>query len=382
MTRPAILSGVMALAAGFAAIAQEPDFTVVLLPDTQKYAELYPEIFFAQTQWIRDHAAAENIVFVSQLGDIVEHGGFGENGNAAEWEVAAGALGLLDGAAPWGLVIGNHDFDTWYDPLAGSQNFLQRFGPPRFTDQPWFGDWSPDGYNSYQYFVGGGRRFLVLHLIPDIPPAAMSWAQAVLDAHPDTPALISTHIYMKATGRTLFPYMDMYDPAWNGHSGEEIFQLLVAPNPQVFMVNCGHVSLERFQTSLNQAGQPVFELLQDYQLRQWGGQGFLRILRFRPVAGVIEVRTYSPWLDQFETDADSQFDIALDFLERLGPAAGDLNCDGSAGFDDINPFVLALLDADAYATQFPACRRTAADCNLDGVVGFDDINAFVALLAD
>ncbi len=60
---------------------------------------------------------------------------------------------------------------------------------------------------------------------------------------------------------------------------------------------------------------------------------------------------------------------------------GDANCDGSIDFDDINPFVLALADPDAYGAQFPDCRLLNADCDFDGAVTFDDINAFVGLLS-
>lgn len=60
---------------------------------------------------------------------------------------------------------------------------------------------------------------------------------------------------------------------------------------------------------------------------------------------------------------------------------GDLNCDGTRDFRDINPFALALANPVAYATAFPDCRRLNADCNHDGAASIQDINAFVALLA-
>ncbi len=61
-------------------------------------------------------------------------------------------------------------------------------------------------------------------------------------------------------------------------------------------------------------------------------------------------------------------------------ALGDLNCDGSVSFDDINPFVLALADPSGYATAYPTCTGLNADINADGVVDFADINPFVTLL--
>ena len=61
-------------------------------------------------------------------------------------------------------------------------------------------------------------------------------------------------------------------------------------------------------------------------------------------------------------------------------AKGDLNCSGVVGFDDINPFVLALTNAAGYAAAYPTCDIMLGDVNNSGAVGIDDINPFVALL--
>ena len=64
----------LTLASPRAAQAVAPTaFTIVVLPDTQHYTELAPEIFTAQTQWIVDNKAAENIKFVLHEGDITEN---------------------------------------------------------------------------------------------------------------------------------------------------------------------------------------------------------------------------------------------------------------------------------------------------------------------
>jgi hypothetical protein len=69
---------------------------------------------------------------------------------------------------------------------------------------------------------------------------------------------------------------------------------------------------------------------------------------------------------------------------RLGvlplPQTGDVNCDGTVSFADINPFVLALVDGEAYKRAYPSCWPQNADINDDGSVDFGDINPFVALL--
>jgi hypothetical protein len=72
--------------------------------------------------------------------------------------------------------------------------------------------------------------------------------------------------------------------------------------------------------------------------------------------------------------------VALAGLAGAMPI-GDLNCDGSVDFDDIDPFVLALTDPAGYPIQYPNCNIMNGDCNRDGLVGFDDIDPFVALLS-
>ncbi len=62
---------------------------------------------------------------------------------------------------------------------------------------------------------------------------------------------------------------------------------------------------------------------------------------------------------------------------------GDVNCDGTVGLADINPFVLLLTDEPAWRAAYPGCPVLNGDINGDGTAGqwaFDDINPFVALL--
>lgn len=73
-------------------------------------------------------------------------------------------------------------------------------------------------------------------------------------------------------------------------------------------------------------------------------------------------------------------DIGLFLLQsRL---IADMNCDGRVNNFDIDPFVLALSDADAYAVTFPDCDVLGADVNGDGLVNNFDINPFVQCLAN
>ena len=73
-------------------------------------------------------------------------------------------------------------------------------------------------------------------------------------------------------------------------------------------------------------------------------------------------------------------DETADFVVLNALLRGDVNCDGSIDFDDINPFVLSLSSPLGYCDLFPECNFYNADCSGDGSVDFDDINPFVTLL--
>ncbi len=74
-------------------------------------------------------------------------------------------------------------------------------------------------------------------------------------------------------------------------------------------------------------------------------------------------------------DAFSVFRLSC---SMFGP--GDMNCDGLVNAFDIDPFVLALTDAAAYAAQNPDCDYMNGDMNGDGLVNAFDIDPFVARL--
>jgi hypothetical protein len=75
-------------------------------------------------------------------------------------------------------------------------------------------------------------------------------------------------------------------------------------------------------------------------------------------------------------------DVKLTSLVCEAPSAvGDLNCDGSVDFGDINPFVLYLSNYALWQTTYDGCDPLNGDINGDGTYpSFGDINPFVALL--
>lgn len=290
-------------------------FTIVVLPDTQYYVEKYPQVLVDQVGWILEERQRRNIAFVSHEGDIVEH--FDDE---VEWGRANEALSRLIGVVPLGLLPGNHDMS----PEGGTSEFNRYFGADRFRRFSWYGGSYPPGKNdnSFQLFAAGGYdfglfsidadRYLILHMAFCPEPDVVDWADQVLRNHSDRHAILVTHAYLNTFGErhTRQPEFGCKDPTSNT---QYLFDQLVFPHPSVFLVLSGHEFDiprglgESRRVDPNEAGQPVEQLLADFQSRSQGGEGWLRILTFDRKAGQVYVRTYSPTLGRYEQDQDSNF---------------------------------------------------------------------------
>jgi hypothetical protein len=91
-------------------------------------------------------------------------------------------------------------------------------------------------------------------------------------------------------------------------------------------------------------------------------------------------QSYAGWGDAVQGGASLHHWKRVRFGALLAPLAGDLNCDGTFDFRDINPFVQALSDPSGYEDTYPACWPSNADMNSDGTLDLGDINPFVELL--
>ena len=265
------------------------NFTIIVLPDTQYYSESYPEVFDNQTQWIVDNIETLNIIFVTHLGDVVD-----EWDDLGQWENANRSLSILNGNAPWGVVLGNHD------GIGSDQtNFEKYFGYERFKTESWYGGaYQNNNKNSYQLFSAGGDDYLIIHLQYNPSDALLAWARSIIDNYPTRRVIVSTHEYIA---------WSWY--GWRSPIGERVWQNLVKPHAdQIFLVLCGHVDVEDHKTARVDE-HAVYELVSDYQEQNNGGNGWLKILEFSPLQDKIFVKTYSPYLDEYHPNADSQFTL-------------------------------------------------------------------------
>jgi hypothetical protein len=305
-------------------ISAQDSFTVVGLPDTQKYSEAFPDVFMAQTAWVIKQRFARDIRFVSHYGDVVEHGD-----DLEEWEVGNLAMLPLDDVnLPCGVNAGNHDITANGVPTDTyiPEYFLEFFGPQRYEGRSWYWGSSPSGMSSYQVIQAGGQDFLMLNIECDSPLRELSWAQSVLDLNRDKPVFMTTHRYMQdAEDYTAgVPLVDSgrYPDVWyivegvyadGGIQSNELYDWFIRRNTSIFLVNCGHFHEQYRQQSPNVDGNTIHEVLADFQDDPNGGNGWLRIMEFDLQANLIDVDTYSPWLDAYRTNDESDFVLSVDF---------------------------------------------------------------------
>lgn len=303
---------------------QPGSFTIVVLPDTQHYSEDYPGTFFSQTKWIVDNQRTRNIASVIHLGDITNRG------TRFEWKNAARALSLLDGKLPYFLTTGNHDYGDG-GHCADRRTLLNRYFPvSRYRDLPTFGgvyDREPDRLeNAFHMFDAGGHSFLVLALEFGPRKDVVRWANDVVAQHQDRSVILVTHAYAYYDN-TRYDWKHRGSKQhWNPHTygiakgsnddvmdGEELWTELVSRHENFVLTLNGHVlgdGLGRLVTP-TPAGRNVHQMLVNFQMRPRGGDGWLRLLEFRPDGKTVQVYDYSPTREQRNESPKNQFEIQL-----------------------------------------------------------------------
>jgi hypothetical protein len=266
------------------------DFAFVWITDTQYYSESYPKIYELMTKWIVDNWKDKKFKYLLHTGDIVN------NWNSKiEWERASQSMKTLDDAhVPYGVVAGNHD--VYYD-VGNYAEYWKYFGRDRFENQPTFGGDLNNNRDHYDLVSVNGHDFVIVYLGWLIDQKTFDWANGVLRKYSDRNAIIATHEYLKPSR------------AYYGQ-GKWIWEKLVVPNPNVFMVLGGHNPGAAYNIKKT-GGRTVLEMLSDYQNGPEGGQGFMRFLQFDLTHNQLLVNTFSPYLNKWNYFKPEEDDFVL-----------------------------------------------------------------------
>lgn len=293
----------------------------VLLPDTQTYAEKYPEVLDAQINYILKEK--KNINLVLQQGDLTQ------NNNDKEWQIIKGAFSKLDNQVPYVLAAGNHDMgsaDGKFADVRNSTLFNQYFTYSHMSLLPGFGGaFEPNKLDNVYYLTQTGKiKWLVITLEFGPRNAVLNWANKIITEHRTRTVIINTHAYMYSDS-TRQGYGDNWRPQAYGvgkdtgdssvNDGEQIWEKLVSKHPNVRFVFSGHVLNSGVGTlvSINNEGYPVYQMLANYQEgvkgSVKGGNGWLRIVDLDFRKKTVDVKTYSPYINEYKKDPGHEFKI-------------------------------------------------------------------------
>ncbi len=328
--------------------ASSATFSIVVMTDSQFYAERHPEILEEQIDWIVANQVAENIIYVAQTGDLKDDQfcddktvNVGTGAGRTEWQIVDDAYTDMDTAnIPYAVLPGNHDFDpvSGFCPSgAGVRPLTQydaRFGPARFAGDPFYGDplavtpgnrISGSNEDNFTLFDSNGVEFIAINLAYRPAPGAiglgnpeLAWADNLLKTYPDRVGIVTSHYFLNTNDGT---------QALIGPYGQEVYDTL-SNNRNLFMMLSGHWYGEGWSSeTAGRAGfQPTQILMANYQgyvfpddgdpttpvntpnaalidfgnltsFRAGAGAtdaGFMRIMRFDTQTGDVDIETFIP----------------------------------------------------------------------------------------
>ena len=304
------------------ALENQDSFSLILLGDPQTYIkfDFNQPLFEYLTAWVAAHREPLNIKTVLCTGDLVEQndnlvcggqiykgGTCGNQPSFLQWAAVSKAFARLDGVYPYILATGNHDYG--YD---SSENRFTRFAEV-FDISRNHRLWGRHLVSTFPNACGRASlenaafefsdknwgKILIVALEFSPRDEVLNWAKnlCLSKRFADCKVIVLTHSIIDGNGDYL---KDNYASVTN--SGADIHKKLLSQCPNIKLALCGHAGgpscMGARRTDKNVAGGNVEIVMFNPQaISGWdgnGGDGWLRILEFKPDAKTVSVRTYSP----------------------------------------------------------------------------------------
>lgn len=327
-----IVYGVILAATAFSTAAQHradpqqlddaASASMILLGDPQGYIkyDINQPLFELQTAWIADNIDRLNIRAVLCTGDLVEQNqnlimnrGMLNQTSRQMWESVSRAFGRLDGKVPYIISTGNHDYG-----YRSSENGMTMFPDyfPIERNPAWF-DCAVAAFPNrsgieslenaaFEFDLPAWGKVLVV--CNEFAPRdeVLDWTRSLIDSDRfrGHKVIYMTHSLLneRDAART-----DNEPYAITPHNwGQQVWDKLLQPSHNIVLAVSGHEGDTgdfedsiAYRTDKNADGRTVHQMMFNVQTLGggWegnGGDGWLRILEFKPDGRTISVRTYSP----------------------------------------------------------------------------------------
>lgn len=261
------------------------DFSFVWMSDTQYYSQSYPLIYQKIVNWVVEQKEKMNIKYVIHTGDVVD-----KSYQEYQWIEADKDMKVLENAnIPYGVLAGNHDVDHQNNDYT---KFKQYFGADRFRNSQVYGGSYDDNMGHYDLVSSNGNDFIIVYMGWGLGDKEIDWMNEVVAKYPERKAILCLHEYLLVSNNRA-PIAD------------QIFEKVIKPNKNVIAALSGHyhdAELKVDQLDDNGDGIPdrsVYQMLADYQGAPEGGLGYIRLMQFDMKNNKLHIKTYSPYLDDY-----------------------------------------------------------------------------------
>ena len=322
----ALLASTLSLSAQDRADQQHLDhqdsFSMILLGDPQGYVkyDINQPLFDLQTAWIADNIDNLNIKAVLCTGDLVE-----QNDNLVRnrhmlnqtsremWEAISRSFDRLDNKIPYIISTGNHEYGYRHSEN-GNTKFPEYF--PIERNKKWY-DCAVAVYpnrNGVESLENAAFEFeqpawgKILVVCNEFAPRdeVLSWTADLIksDRFKGHKVIYLTHSLLneRNASRTDNEPYQISPRNW----GQQVWDKLLQPSENIVLAICGHTGNPgdfedsvAYRVDKNSIGRDLHQMMFNVQVLGggWegnGGDGWVRILEFKPDGKTIGVKTYSP----------------------------------------------------------------------------------------
>jgi hypothetical protein len=335
-------------------------FSMIMVADPQAYVKfaMNQPLFEFQTAWIAQNARRLNIKAVLFTGDMVEQNNKliskplperynnGDQTSRQQWEAVSRGLSRLDNKLPYVVCQGNHDLGH----IAAEYRYSmmpEYIYPERnstladvlvSTGTNYQGIHTMENA-AFEFVDRAWGRMLVIAFEFAPRDEALEWARQLIESprFRNHKVFILIHSFLNTKGERYVTENYKLTPRnW----AQAIWDKLIYPSKNIYMVLCGHSGDPANLRDLNKVdyqptvsyredraadGHNVVQMMFNSQHGDgsWngnGGDGWLRILEFKPDGKTIGVRTFSPFFAQsrrtqsmaWRTASYDQFEIVID----------------------------------------------------------------------
>lgn len=245
--------------------------------------------------WILNNRDRMNIQYLFHTGDIVDN-----SEEEEQWLRADPQYKRLDNANfPYGVLAGNHDVGHKDEDYTGYYNY---FGESRYNTNPWYGGSYKNNRGHYDLISVDGQDYLMMYMGWGIGDEEIAWMNEVLAKYPERTAILNFHEYLLQSNGL-------------GEIPQRVYDEVVSKNHNVRMVLSGHYHqttsrVDEFDDNKDGVNdRKVWQILFDYQSLAEGGLGYIRLMHISTESNELIMRTYSPSLDDYDSNGYSSFPV-------------------------------------------------------------------------